>query len=133
MTTTSKEEARTFLNGLAQHLGNNIDPSAVREFVRESKGSNYEFDFVNAFMLPSISGYLRQTLSSEDARNAFLAESTDAKKKGLTSATPAGSNRHLFTKVLGISANTLVDTWWGTGKEKPLVQSCPDWALFRSP
>ncbi len=129
---TNREGAWTFLKGLEQHLGKNISPAVVREFIRESKGSNYEFDFVNAFMLSSISEYLRQTLSPADAVKAFLAESVVARKTGLASGTPAGANRHLFTKVLGVSAKTLVDMWWGTGKKKPLAQSCPDWA-FRSP
>jgi len=128
---TDREGARTFLKGLEQHLGK-ISHTAVCEFVRECKGSGYEFNFVDAFMLPSISEYLRQTLSKEDAVKAFLAESVDAKKKGLTSGTPASANRHLFTKMLGVSAKTLVGMWWGPGKENPLAQSCPDWA-FRKP
>lgn len=130
---TDREGAWKFLKGLEEHLGRNINPGVVREFVRESKGSNYESNFVNAFMLPSISEYLRQTLSPADAVTAFLTESVDAREKqGLASGTPASSHQHLFTKVLGVSAKTLVDMWWGTGKKKPLSQSCPDWA-FRSP
>ncbi len=128
----NREAAWKFLKGLEQHLGRNIDPSRVRESIRGSKGSNYESDFVNAFMLPAISDYLRQTLSPADAVTAFLTESVGARKKGLASGTPASANRYLFTKVLGVSAKTLVDMWWGTGKKKPLSQSCPDWA-FRSP
>jgi hypothetical protein len=128
---TNREEAWTFLKGLQQHLGN-ISTADVRKFIRESKRPTYEFDFVNAFMLPSISAYLQQTLSPADAVRAFLAESVDARNEGLASGTPAGANRHLFTKMLGVSAKALVDMWWGTGKTKPLAQSCPDWA-FRKP
>jgi hypothetical protein len=95
---TNREGAWKFLKGLEQHLGRNISPAVVREFVHESKGTNYEFDFVNAFMLPSISEYLRQTLSPADAVKAFLAESVDARNKGLASGTPAGANRHPLYK-----------------------------------
>ena len=106
---TDREGAWNFLKGLEQHLGNNISLPAVRQFIRETKGSNYEFDFVNAFMLQSISEYLRQTLSPVDAVTAFLTESIDAREKQrLASGTPASAHRHLFTKVLGVSANTFV-------------------------
>ena len=98
-----------------------------------SKGPNYESDFINAFLLPKISKYLQQTLnSSEDGVRAFLTESVKARKEGLASGSPASADKHLFTKVLGVPAKTLVDMWWGTGEKKPLSQSCPDWA-FRSP
>lgn len=129
---TDREAARKFLEGLEQHLGRNVDPSRVRESVRGNKGSHYEEDFVNAFMLPTISDYLRQSLSPADAVTAFLTESVDARRQGLASGTCAGAHRHLFTKVLGVSAKTLVEMWWGVGKKKPLAQSCPDWA-FRAP
>jgi hypothetical protein len=125
---TNREGAWKFLKGLEQHLGKNINHSLVVQSVQGSKG-NYESDLVNAFILPKISEYLQQTLSPTEAYKAFLAESGDAKKKGLASGTPASAHRHLFTKVLGVSAKTLVKTWWGTSKKKPLSQSCPDWAL----
>jgi hypothetical protein len=131
----NREAAWNSLKELEQHLGKNINPSAVRQFVNEAKGSNYEFDFVNRFMLPSVSEYLRQSLTPEEAVEALLAESKDAKtKKRLTSGTPAGAKVHPFTKVLGVSAKGLVEMWWGTGKNKsnPLSRSCPDWA-FRPP
>jgi hypothetical protein len=128
----SAEKALSSTITQRMNTGYLFSPSQVREFPRVSKGSNYEFDFVSASMLPSISEYLRQNLSPADAVKAFLAESVDARKSGLASGTPAGANRHLFTKVLGVSAKSLVKMWWGTGKEKPLSQSCPDWA-FRKP
>ena len=132
---TDRKAAWRFLKDLEQHLGRTIEPALVREFIRESKGSNYEFDFVNKFMLPTISDYLRQNLSPADAVTAFLTESVEAtKKQGIASGTPASAHRHLFTKVLGESAKSLVEMWWGTGKKKSnlLSRSCPDWA-FRKP
>jgi hypothetical protein len=130
---TNREGAWNFLKELEQHIQRTISPSQVREFIRTSKGPNYEFDFVNAFLLPSISSYLGQSLSPADAVTAFLTESVDAREKqGLASGTPASAHRHLFTKVMGVSAKSLVKLWWGTGEKKPLSQSCPDWA-FRRP
>jgi hypothetical protein len=129
---TNREGAWTFLKGLEQHLGKNINLSLARRSVQGSKGPNYESDFVNAFMLPTIAEYLKQTLSPADAVKAFLTESVDARKKGLSSGSPASAHRHLFTKVLGVPAKTLVEMWWGSGEKKPLSQSCPDWA-FRTP
>ena len=87
---TNRGGAWNFLKGLEQHLERTVSTSEVQEFLLANKGTNYEFDFVNAFMLPSISSYLQQSLSPADAVTAFLAESVPARKKlGLASGTPA--------------------------------------------
>ena len=116
---TNREDAWKFLKGLEQHLDRNICPLLVRESLKENKGPNYESDFVNTFVLPKISEYLQQTLSPADAFKAFLTESVDARKKGIASGTPASAHRHLFTKVLGVPAKTLVEMWWGRGSPSP--------------
>ena len=50
---TDREGAWTFLKVLEQHL-EKISRTAVREFVRDCKGSGYEFNFVNDFTLPPL-------------------------------------------------------------------------------
>jgi hypothetical protein len=131
-TSANRKLAWEFLKKLEEYLDNNINHSDVRQSVRASKGPNYESDFINAFLLPKISEYLKLNLTPEKAVEAFLTESVDARGDGIASGSPASADKHLFTKVLGVPPKTLVDSWWGTGEKKPLSQSCPDWA-FRSP
>jgi hypothetical protein len=126
------EGADGFLKELQAYLNNTIDHSKVREWV-ETKRANFESDFLNEFVLPRISEYLSQRLSPDEAKKSLLTESTYARKTlGIASGTPASPEKHLFTKVLGVPAKTLVELWWGDGEKHPFSQSCPDWA-FRSP
>lgn len=126
----NQKNADRFLQELESRL--NIDPVEVRLWLDGIKG-DYEGQFLNKFVHPIISKFLRDKLPiPEDAVQAFLAESTDARKRGLASGTPASPDRHIFTKALGVPTKALVDLWWGTGEEKPFSQSCPDFA-FRAP
>jgi len=118
---TNRKGARDFLKGLEQYLDRSISHSLVRESVKASKGPNYESDFVNAFMLPKISEYFRQTLSPAEAVTAFLTESVDARKQERSSGTPASSNKHLFTKVYRCAGQDSGGNVVGNrGKEAPL-------------
>lgn len=136
-----REDARNFLEGLKAHLKEKIGtPDEVRrkmqEFVADYKRKKqnaqdapHEGLFVDNFVLPSIHEYLTAALrlSSADVRKAFLAESDDARKKEMTSGTPASPFQKQF-----IAANSLVRTWWNSTSKSPVHQSCPDFA-FRLP
>lgn len=127
-----RESAWKFLEGLESHL-NGISRDEVRARL-QSTHANYESEFLNKFALMKISAYLGQTLTPPaNPIKALLTESVYARKVlKIASGSPASAQKHLFTKVLGVPAKTLVELWWGDGEKKPFAQSCPDWA-FRSP
>jgi hypothetical protein len=138
---SDRKAAGEFLEGLKDHL-KEISLQAVTQWIQEKKDSapkgkdvQYEGLFIEKFVLPAIPEYLRKELQNptdERIREAFLAESKDARKHQLTSASPASANKYLFTKVLGADSKGLMMSWWGDSKQTPISQSCPDWA-FRAP
>src|ERR1700693_1513689 len=103
-----KQAARLFFEGLKEHLNRDISLPAIKQWVQKKKNSapkgkgvNYEMLFLDEFVLPRIPEYLVKELGllKESAREAFLAESTVARRQGLTSDSPRSANKYLFTKV----------------------------------
>jgi hypothetical protein len=94
----------------------------------------YEGLFIDKFVLPAIPEYLEKALGlpPDDVRKSFLAESSLARKQGLTSGSPSSANKYLFTKVFGVNSKSVVKSWWDDSNKVPTYQSCPDWA-FRIP
>ena len=134
-----REGARTFLEGLRDHLGQKISRTEVDQWLegrdRErsvGKHIQYEGLFLDDFVLRNVADYLAKTCPQFDKRQrceALLTESTLARKEELASASPASYQKHLFTKEVGTPLDTIVDLWWSASKKLPVSQSCPDWAL----
>lgn len=125
-----RSEALVFIQDLQTELAG-IPSAEVHEWLRNTK-SDFEAQFLTKFVHPRIFQFLSERLGRERAKEAFLAESSQARKQGFASGSPASTKKHLFTKRLGMPARSLVDRWWGGGQRQALSQSCPDFA-FRSP
>lgn len=110
---------------------------AVTEWIQENRQAAIEWRFLDKFVLPKIPEYLGKALdqppTSERTRQAFLAESTEAKEKlRLTSGSPRSAKKYLFTKGWA-NPRRVIESWWDEDAKKGLTaQSCPDWA-FRAP
>ena len=126
----NRSDARIFFQDLQTELGG-IPSGEVSEWLQNTK-SDFEGKFVTKFVHPRIFLFLSERLGREKAREAFLAESREARSQGLASGSPASTKKHLFSKELGMPARSLVDRWWGGGQKQALSQSCPDFA-FRAP
>jgi hypothetical protein len=123
-----------------EHLSLHIKPEQVTDWLAKSRADHpnqaleYEGLFLDEFVLPKISAYLRANgLTETEACKAFLAESTKARLDKIACDTPASQNKHLFGKEFGTVAST-IQSWWPVEKPKkkpkPAVsQSCPDFAL----
>jgi hypothetical protein len=137
-----KDAAFIFLRALEDHLNNSLpEPSVVSrkisDLVRESQASRSdrhlahpESAFLNYFIVKVIHEFLsvQQRLGDEDARKALLSESYRHFRK-FTSGTPAGSQGHPFTKVIGMKPRAIIEQWKSS---EPGYSNCPDMAL-RSP
>jgi hypothetical protein len=88
----------------------------------------YEGEFVEKFVLKPVSEYLKSMLTPEDARVALLAESTESRRDGIASGSPASEDKHIFSKAVGVAVEDIKKLWWD-GKEEPVSQSGPDWAV----
>ena len=136
-----RDQAYKFLDGLKRHLEQGVRPSSdIRDWLAEEKRNappgkdlDYENRFVKKFILPKVSSYLQLVLGApEKACKAFLTEAESPKKEKIASGSPASQNRHLFTKLLGVTSASVVKLWWDKRQKFPMAQSCPDWA-FREP
>lgn len=126
----NRSDALRFLHDLQTELAR-IPSSEVHEWLRNTS-SDFEGQFLTRFVHPRVYSFLTDRLGPQQAKEAFLAESRQARSQGLASGSPASAKKHLFTKELGMPAKFLVDRWWGGGQKQALAQSCPDFA-FRTP
>jgi hypothetical protein len=115
-----------------------ISAGDVRQWIQQKGQPANEQLFLEKFVLPAIPKYLGQALDPPaidegDKRicEAFLAESSKAKRESLTSDSPRSAKKYLFTKVWA-NPKHVVASWWQPSKKGPTSQSCPDWA-FRGP
>jgi hypothetical protein len=135
---SDRKAAKEFLEGLKQHLNRVIRPEDVawwtlskKAFAQKGKAVQYEGSFVAECVLWAVYHYLAKTSHlPNDARNALLAESRDAKHRGWTSGSPKSTKRFLFTKELGVDSSAVAKVWWGDSTGTSPIY--PDWA-FRAP
>jgi len=130
----AKKQAADFLKSLRKHLGAKLPKQRVEQWISEKGKAVKEDLFVGELVLKEISEYLKLNLqcAADDVCKAFLAESRNARVKGLASRSPASAKRYLFTK-LGVNQKKIVNLWWQKDARKgQTTQSCPDWA-FREP
>lgn len=140
-TADAKQAAFRFLEFLEQYLNESLPgPAAMSKrisaIVQESKGSGLaphttfgEAAFLNQFVAPHVHEFLaeQQGLGKENARRALLSESY-RRIPNFSSGTPARSQLHPFTKVIGTKPQTIIKQWKEIGL-KSLVRSCPDLGL----
>lgn len=136
------KDAKTFLDGLRAHLDKNIHPEDVRRWLQQKeRDEQYEEAFLDKFVLPPTHEYLCNSLMAADASKAFLTESTAARRRGISSGTPASAKKHPFTKEFSGNKASVVKLWWPKAKtdargpastRSPVSQSCPDFS-FRDP
>jgi len=140
-TADDKQAALTFLRSLEHHLNKCLPAQAeivkrVTTIVQQSKLSRVAQHttfagaaFLNIFVIPHLHAFLaeQQGLGTENARRALLSESY-RKIPDFASDTPARSQLHPFSKVIGTRPQGVIKQWKETGR-KSLVQSCPDFAL----
>ncbi len=138
---TQKERARCFLERAEAALNTDLPPppelrKAIREIVADSQSDvskrhmrSPESAFLNRYIIPKIY-LLMQTINGinkEQARQAFLCEGY-ANMLQCCSGTPARTERHPFTKVIGTDVTDIMRKW-KDGNGSSLTQACPDFAL----
>lgn len=94
-----REGAWDFLKGLEGYLDSSIGHPQVRLSVQASKGSNYESDFINAFVLRRVSDYLQKNLTEakqvSGGGSAETAKVLDESKQKAENAGPTDTTQPL--------------------------------------
>jgi len=137
-----KDDALRFLEVLKATLNAELPPlselrSTVREIAAASKADDTkahlrspESVFLNHFVIPKIFRAIRtHGIGDVEARQSFLCEGyANADLSVFCSGTPARTEPHPFTKLMGSNAKEIALKWKGNA----LTQACPDFA-FRNP
>jgi hypothetical protein len=136
-----KQRAHDFVESLEKELTSNTPPpkemrTAVRKIVADAQNDatrkhmrRTEDAFLNHYAVPIIYRHMQTVdgIGKSQAVEALLSESYRHMPE--CSQTPARTQRHPFTKIVGAKPSS-IDAQW-TGKV-PLIQACPDFA-FREP
>lgn len=137
----SKESAFDFLTKLESHLNKRLphplemaqQVTAIVNGARELNTNRHmnfpEAAFLNNFIMPALHEYLigHCSMSPENARQSLLSESFRS-LSDIASGTPARSEVHPLSKVVGVGAQQIIERWKKPGRGS-VVQSCPDFAL----
>jgi hypothetical protein len=137
----SEEAALDFLAKLENHFNKLLpNPAAMAQELKSivknakelkiNRHMNFpEAAFLNHFIMPALNEYLTDHcgLSSENAKQALLSESFRNLSE-IASGTPARSEAHPLSKVIGVGAHQIVERWKKSGRGS-VVKSCPDFAL----
>ncbi|GAB6060626.1 hypothetical protein [Desulfonatronum parangueonense] len=137
----SKESALEFLAKLESYLNKRLphpvemaqQVTAIVNGAKELNANRHmnfpEAAFLNNFIMPALHEYLTGhcRMSTENARQSLLSESFRS-LPGIASGTPARSEVHPFSKVVGVGTQQIIERWKKPGRGS-VVQSCPDFAL----
>jgi hypothetical protein len=136
---TLKEDARRFLLRAQEELTAGFPEKfglrkIVREAVSSENGSRPESSdpqtaFLHAYLIPLIFALVRMSgdIREDDARQCLLCRDYEHVSE-YSSASPARTEVHPFTKFLNATTADLRSRWIADD-QKPLVRSCPDFAL----
>ena len=132
-------DAYRFFRSLEKHLNEALPgprelATSIAEIVRTSRASRSDLHksfpeaaLLNHYLLPAIHYFVSKLdgMDPDKARESLLSESYRAMRE-YSSGSPARLSRHPFEKVIGASAQSVVQRW---KSDKPTVKSYPDLAL----
>lgn len=139
-----KQRAHDFLQSLEKELALSTPPpkemrTAIRKIVADAESDatrkhlrHGEDGFLNHYAIPTIFRHMQTVngIGKSEAVQALLSESYRHMSE-FASQTPARTQAHPFTKIVGAKPSGIMARW--TGKVgTPLIKPCPDFA-FREP